>query len=229
MSDLEVLESQVNKLKSENNRIIEILGTILESRNLEGEAHIQRVKEFTRILSIAVMKLYPEYGINPDLVETITVASSLHDIGKISIPDAILFKPGRLTKEEFDYMKTHTDNGCKLLEKITGAWDETYHKVIYDICRHHHEKFDGKGYPDGLRGDEIPISAQIVSVADVYDALVCERCYKDAFTHEQAFNMIVSGECGMFNPKLMDCFKKCVGQFEEVANANRERQIALGQ
>jgi putative two-component system response regulator len=121
-------------------------------------------------------------------------------------------------------MKTHTTKGCDLLKNINGALSDDYKRASYEICRHHHEKYDGKGYPDGLRGEEIPISAQIVSVADVYDALVCERVYKDAFTKEQAFNMIVSGECGMFNPKLMDAFRKCVGGFEKVADDYRAKR-----
>lgn len=209
-------------IKARYDKLLDVLGAIVESRNLDGSAHIDRIKNFTRALATEVMKSYPEYGLTPYVVDVFVATSALHDIGKVTIPDSILFKPARLTREEFDYMKTHTTKGCELLKNIGGALSADYRRASYEICRHHHEKYDGKGYPDGLRGDEIPMSAQIVSVADVYDALVCERVYKDAFTKEQAFNMIVSGDCGMFNPKLMDCFRRCVHEFEKVADEYRQ-------
>ena len=211
-------------LKERYDRLLDTLGAIVESRSLDGGPHIERIRNFTRVLANEVMRSYPEYGLNPYAVHVFVATSALHDIGKVTIPDAILFKPARLTREEFDFMKTHTTKGCDLLKNINGALSDDYKRASYEICRHHHEKYDGKGYPDGLRGEEIPISAQIVSVADVYDALVCERVYKDAFTKEQAFNMIVSGECGMFNPKLMDAFRKCVGGFEKVADDYRAKR-----
>ena len=217
------LDAQLKILEDRYSRLLDILGAVVESRSLGGGSHIDRIKNFTRVLTEEVMNSYPEYFINPYVVEVIVSASALHDIGKITIPDAILFKPGRLTREEFDYMKTHTTRGCEILDSIVGAWTDDFRKTAHQICRHHHEKYDGKGYPDGLRGDEIPIAAQIVSVADVYDALVCERVYKDAFTKEQAFNMIFSGECGMFNPKLMDAFRKCSGRFEELVDEYRTK------
>lgn len=211
-------------IKDRYDKLLDVLGAIVESRSLDGSAHIDRIKSFTRALATQVMRLYPEYGLNPYVVDVFVATSALHDIGKVTIPDSILFKPARLTREEFDYMKTHTTNGCELLKNIGSALSPDYRRASYEICRHHHEKYDGKGYPDGLRGDDIPMSAQIVSVADVYDALVCERVYKDAFTKEQAFNMIVSGDCGMFNPKLMDCFRKCVHEFEKVADEYRQKR-----
>ncbi|MBQ8946489.1 MAG: HD domain-containing protein [Lachnospiraceae bacterium] len=212
------------EIQERYDKLLDILGAIVESRSLDGGSHIERIKNFTRALATEVMVSYPEYGLNPYVVEVFVAASALHDIGKITIPDSILFKPARLTREEFEYMKTHTTKGCEILNNIGNALSPDCKKASYEICRHHHEKYDGKGYPDGLRGDAIPISAQIVSVADVYDALVCERVYKDAFTKEQAFNMIISGECGMFNPKLMDCFRKCAGEFERLADEYRQKR-----
>lgn len=216
-----LLKKRGEQLEKNNVRIIDILGTVVEYRNLESGEHVRRVKSFTKILALHLMKEYPEYGLDKKQVDRISSASALHDVGKIAIPDAILLKPGRLTTEEFEYMKSHTLRGCDILNNITDAWDEDYGKVCYEICRSHHERYDGKGYPDALVGDEIPISAQIVSVADVYDALVSERVYKSAYTTEQAFHMIISGECGVFSPKLLECFRKAKKEFEELAEALR--------
>jgi putative two-component system response regulator len=131
------------------------------------------------------------------------------------ISDSILLKPGRLTNEEYEIMKTHTIRGTEILKNMPADWDKTYMKVSMEICRHHHEKFDGRGYPDALSGDEIPISAQIVSVADCYDALVSKRVYKAAFSCEEAYRMIEDGECGAFNPKILKSFTHCKDKFEE--------------
>ncbi len=215
----ELLQKQADKLQKSNVRIIEVLGTVVEERNLESGEHIKRVKGFTKILAKQMQEDYPEYGLNDDSVNMIALASVLHDVGKISIPDGILLKEGRLTSNEFEYMKTHTTRGCEILQHITGVWDDDFGKLCYDICRHHHERYNGKGYPDGLSGDEIPISAQLVSIADVYDALVSERVYKPAFSKEEAFHMIMNGECGVFSPKLLDCFQKAKGKFEELADS----------
>lgn len=213
------LKSQAEQLKRRNQDIIEILGTVVEYRNLESGEHVKRVGEYTRILAESFMVEYPEYDLTQDKIDVIVSASALHDIGKITIPDSILLKPGRLTKDEFEYMKSHTTRGCELLESMKNVLDPKYEKVSSEICRHHHERFDGKGYPDGLEGDAIPLSAQLVSVADVYDALVNERCYKDAFSPEEAFRMIVNGECGVFSPRLMEVFRKVRPQFEKIATA----------
>ena len=164
------------------------------------------------------MEDYPEYDLTKEKIDIIESVSALHDIGKIAIPDRILLKPGRLTSEEFEYMKSHTIRGCELLDSIKEDRNDDTMKYAYEICRHHHERYDGKGYPDGLVGDEIPICAQLVSVADVYDALVNERCYKDAFSKEDAYRMIITGECGVFSPKLMESFRKVRPAFEKLAN-----------
>jgi len=214
----ELLKLHAEKLKKSNERIIDIFGTVVEYRNLESGEHIKRVKGFTGILARELMREYPEYGLTEEKIEIITVASSLHDVGKITIPDNILLKPGKLTDKEFEYMKSHTTRGCELLDCIKDIWDVQYQKVGYEICRHHHERYDGKGYPDGLAGEDIPISAQIVSVADVYDALVSERVYKKAYPKEEAFLMILNGECGIFSPKLMECLRHVEKQFAALAD-----------
>lgn len=215
-----LLKSHAKKLAKSNADIIELLGTIVEYRDFESGEHVQRVKSYTRILGEQLMKDYPEYNLTAEKLNVIVFVSVLHDIGKITIPDSILLKPGKLTNEEYEYMKTHTTKGSELVNNIRWAWSEEYAKASYDICRYHHERYDGKGYPDGLSGEDIPISAQLVSVADVYDALVNERVYKSAYSKEQAYNMIISGECGTFSPKLMDCFAKCRDRFEELADNN---------
>ena len=196
-----------------------MLGTIVEYRNLESGEHVQRVKQYTRILAEAFSRQYPEYGLTDKQIETIVAASALHDLGKIAIPDNILLKPGKLTAEEYAYMKSHTIRGCEILDEMKVEWNPEAKKASYEIIRHHHERYDGKGYPDGLKGEEIPISAQLVSLADVYDALVNERCYKDAFSPEEAFYMIVRGECGIFSPKLMEIFRMVRERFEELAKS----------
>ncbi len=213
----EMICKQAEVLKQRNEQITDILAEVVESRNLESGEHVKRVKTYTKILAQELMKCYPEYGLTDEDVRIIESASAVHDIGKIAIPDNILLKPGRLTDEEFECMKSHTVRGCEVLDHIEGVWDDRYRKYAYTICRHHHERFDGRGYPDKLAGDAIPIEAQIVSVADVYDALISERCYKKAFTKEQAFSMITNGECGTFSPKLMDCFQNARKTMEGVS------------
>lgn len=195
---------------------------MVECRNLESGEHVKRVKGFTRILAEQAMKDYPEYGLTPELIDMIFSASALHDVGKIAISDGILLKPGRLTKEEFDIMKTHTIKGCEVLEHIEDVWDETYGRISYEICRSHHERYDGRGYPDGLEGENIPVSAQLVSLADVYDALVSERVYKKAYSLEEAFRMIQAGECGVFSPKLLECFSRAREKFEQLAQEQHQ-------
>ena len=212
-----LLKVQAERLKQSNDNIIDILGTVVEHRNLESGEHVRRVKGYTKIMAEEIAREYPEYGLTPEKIGIIVSASALHDLGKIAIPDSILLKPGRFTKEEFECMKTHTVKGCEIVSSIEGVWDEEYAKIGYEISRYHHERYDGRGYPDGLKGEEIPISAQLVSVADVYDALVNERVYKDALPKDKAFEMIVNGECGTFSPKLMVCFRKARDRFESLA------------
>lgn len=212
------LKIQAEKLQKRNQEIIDMLGNIVEYRNLESGEHIQRVKGYTKILAKKFSMQYPEYNLDKDTVATIVDISALHDIGKIAIPDSVLLKPGKLTKDEFEYMKTHTIRGCEILDKMGKDWEPKFKKISMEIVRYHHERYDGKGYPDGLKGEDIPVSAQIVSLADVYDALVSERCYKSAYSKDQAFNMIVDGECGVFSPKLIEVFREVRNDFENFAD-----------
>lgn len=200
------LRESREKLERSNEFLVNALSSVVEFRSLESGEHIQRVKYFTKIFLKYLMKYYPKYGITKDQAALIVSASALHDIGKIAIPDSILLKPGRLTQEEFEEMKRHTIYGCEILEKFKQEDNEFYH-YCYDICRYHHERHDGNGYPDSLKGDEIPIWAQIVSIIDVYDALVSKRVYKSAYAVEEAIRMITDGECGVFSPEMLDCFR----------------------
>lgn len=199
-----LIESQ-KTLEKNNEFLVNALSSVVEFRSLESGEHIRRVKVFTRVILNYLNKFYPEYNLSKKQVDLIVDASALHDIGKIAIPDSILLKPGKLTPDEFDEMKKHTTFGCELLKKFKQDDSEFYH-YCYDICRHHHEKYDGKGYPDGLVGEDIPIWAQVVSIVDVYDALVSARIYKTAYAADKAIQMIHDGECGLFSPKILDCF-----------------------
>ncbi len=211
-----MVKTQAEKLQRVNQDMIDMLGEIVEYRNLESGEHIQRVKGYTRILAEKFSVQYPEYNLKEETIQTIINTSALHDVGKISIPDSILLKPGRLTKDEFEYMKSHTIRGCEIIEAMSKDWDPEVKKVSLEIARWHHERYDGKGYPDGLKGDEIPISAQLVSLADVYDALVSERCYKDSYSKDEAYRMIITGECGVFSPKLIEVFRNSKKEFEDL-------------
>lgn len=220
-----LLHEQAETLRRNNRQIIDVLGAVVETRDLESGEHIMRVKGFTQILAQHAMEDYPEYGLTPKQIQIIVMASALHDVGKIAIPDNILLKPARLTDEEFEIMKSHTTRGCEIIKKTKGAWDENYGKVSYEICRHHHERYDGRGYPDKLVGEDIPLSAQLVSIADVYDALVSERVYKKSFSKDDAFHMILNGECGIFSPKLLECFRKSKEEFEALADLQHGGEI----
>lgn len=209
------LKRQAEELQHVNSSIIEMLSTIIEFRDCESGEHVKRIRDITRMLLYCVMEFYPEYQLEEEKIPLLCDAAVMHDVGKISIPDAILKKPGRLTNEEFELMKEHTTKGCDILESIPNIKDSELYKYCYDICRHHHERWDGKGYPDGLKGDAISIQAQVVSLADVYDALVSERVYKSAYSHEKAVQMILDGECGVFNPKLLSCFRGIADKINE--------------
>lgn len=200
------LRDQEKKLRENNEFMINSLSSVIEFRSLETGEHIRRVKYFTRILLKYLMQYFPKYNLTPKQVDEIARASAVHDIGKIGIPDSILLKPGKLTDEEFEIMKTHTIIGCEVLDKFNNNQDEDFYRYCYEICRHHHERWDGKGYPDHLEGDEIPISAQVVSIVDVYDALVSPRVYKTAYANDIAYDMILNGECGQFSPDIIECF-----------------------
>ena len=199
-----VTEQIIDKEKN-NFLMVEILSNIVEFRNGESGLHVLHIRVITEMLLKKLVEKTDRIQLSLSDIALIVNASALHDIGKISIPEEILNKPGRLTPEEFEIMKTHAAIGAQILKNAPNRQTEKLIQVAHDICRWHHERYDGKGYPDGLKGDEIPIAAQVVSVADVYDALTSERVYKSAYSHEKAMEMILNGECGAFNPLLLDC------------------------
>lgn len=202
-------ERQAREQEKNSRIVIDIFSRLMEFRSGESEMHfVRRVNTVTELLAEELMKKTDKYKLSWADCSLIETASSLHDVGKAYIDTDILNKPGKLTKEEFEKVKLHTVLGEQMLDGITAYKDEKLLKIAKEICRWHHERYDGSGYPDGLKGDEIPISAQLVSVADVYDALVSKRAYKDAYSHDEAVHMILNGECGSFNPLLLECFKE---------------------
>lgn len=203
----EMLSAQIYEKEKDNSLMIEILSHIVEFRNGESGLHVLHVHAFTEMILKQLVKKTDKYPLTFKDIRLISNASALHDVGKITIPSEILNKPGRFTDEEFNIMKSHTVAGAKMLGDIPFRGNEALIKIGYEICRWHHERYDGRGYPDGLKGEEIPISAQVVALADVYDALTSKRVYKPAYTHEEAIRMILGGECGTFNPLLMECLK----------------------
>ena len=211
-----ILIQQAKKLKHLNEILIDSLSNIVEFRNLESKQHIKRIREFTLCLGKSMMKLYPECGLTPEQLDQIGWASSLHDIGKIAIPDNIILKPGKLTDDEFELIESHTTKGAEIILHSVRLNDKTIFDYAYDIARHHHEKYDGKGYPDGLKGDEISIAAQLVSLADVYDALVSKRVYKAAYEPDKAYQMIMGGHSGAFSPQLLKAFEEVRAEFESI-------------
>ncbi len=226
-SQNKILEQQAKQQRSDNISLMDSLGTIVEYRNTENHEHIRRVKAFTKILSSHMMKEFPEYKLTEEQITQITAASALHDIGKIMIPDNILFKPGKYTSEEFDYMKSHTIRGYDIIAQIADNWDKELMDFCKQIARSHHEKFDGRGYPENLKGDKIPIAAQVVSVTDCFEALISESLYKKAYTFDVAFQMILNGDCGAFNPKLMEAFRNSREEFKEIASKGAPVEDAM--
>ncbi len=210
-----LVTDQINEKEKNNDMMISILSHIVEFRNGESGMHVVHIRMLTEMLLEQLVKRTDRYALDNNTRMLITTGSALHDIGKIGIDDKILNKPGRLTPEEFEEMKKHTIIGAEMLKSLGQYQNEPLIKTAHEICRWHHERYDGRGYPDGLRGDEIPISAQVVSIADVYDALVSERVYKKALPHETAIKMINNGECGMFNPILLDCMMSIQEEIKE--------------
>lgn len=201
-----LLSQQYNERVKNSRMLIDIMAGVMELRNGESGRHVTNIEKLTELLLGCLVQRSDTISLDNEERSTIALASALHDIGKMAIDDAILNKPGRLTSEEFEIMKTHTTIGADmLLELGCHHVGNALMEYAYQIARWHHERWDGKGYPDGLKGDEIPIAAQVVSVADVYDALTSVRVYKDAIPHKEAIQMILDGKCGEFNPLLLDC------------------------
>ncbi len=203
-----MVADQIYEKERQGNLMIDILSHIVEFRNGESGLHVLHVRTLTELLLHRLSQKTDRYRLTPGDISIITTASSLHDIGKIAIDENILNKPGKLTEEEFTVMKTHTTVGADMLENLPIHQHDPLVKVAYQICRWHHERYDGRGYPDGLQGDDIPISAQVVALADVYDALTSVRVYKPPFPHDEAVQMILDGKCGTFNPLLLECLQE---------------------
>jgi len=212
-----LVEEKNTKILRANQIMLDALSAIIEHRSSESGNHVLRIRRFTKILLEEVARNCPEYGLDERSIDVISSAAVLHDIGKISIPDAILNCPDKLSEEEFEVIKTHAAVGGRLIRSLSGIGDGEFLQYAYDIAMYHHERWDGRGYPCGLVGSEIPISAQVVSIADAFDALTTDRAYKEAIPYKKAFNMILNGECGAFSPQLLECFKHVAAPFMELA------------
>ena len=221
-----LLADQIYEKEQQNAMMIEILSNIVEFRNGESGLHVRHVRLLTEMLLDHLMDKTDRYGLTRNDIVLISNASALHDIGKISIPSEILNKPGRLTKEEFEVMKSHTVIGGQMMDDLPDYQTEPLVKVAREICRWHHERYDGRGYPDGLEGESIPIAAQIVALADVYDALTSARVYKPPFSHEKAVEMILNGECGVFNPLLLECLTEVSAKLPGEMAANTGERVS---
>lgn len=202
---VQMVSDQIRARENNTDMLVGVLSHIVEFRNGESGLHVRHIRMITELLLHRLLEISSRYSITAEQQDLIPLASALHDIGKIGIDEKILNKPGKLTPEEFEVMKTHSMLGAQILYDLDNFSEQPLLQTAYEIARWHHERWDGRGYPDGLKGDEIPISAQLVSLADVYDALTSERCYKKAFSHEKAMQMILNGECGAFNPLLLQC------------------------
>ena len=202
---VQMVSDQIRARENNTDMLVGVLSHIVEFRNGESGLHVRHIRMITELLLHRLLEISSRYSITAEQQDMIPLASALHDIGKIGIDEKILNKPGKLTPEEFEVIKTHSMLGAKMLYDLDNFSEQPLLQTAYEIARWHHERWDGRGYPDGLKGDEIPISAQLVSLADVYDALTSERCYKKAFSHEKAMQMILNDECGAFNPLLLQC------------------------
>ena len=212
---VQMVSEQIRARENNTDMLVGVLSHIVEFRNGESGLHVRHIRIITELLLRRLLEISSRYSITAEQQDMIPLASALHDIGKIGIDEKILNKPGKLTPEEFEVMKTHSMLGARMLHDLDNFAEQPLLQTAYEIARWHHERWDGCGYPDGLKGDEIPISAQLVSLADVYDALTSERCYKKAFSHEEAMQMILNSECGAFNPLLLQCLTDIQADLKE--------------
>ena len=208
----ELVNRQIDRTTKQQELMVDFLSRIIGYRSGESNPHFANISTLSALLLQALQKQENHYGLTEQDCQLIATAAAFHDVGKIGIPESILLKPGKLTAKEFEVMKTHTLIGDNLIKSLEIYHDEPLLQMAAQICRWHHERYDGGGYPDGLKGEEIPICAQVVSIADVYDALMSARPYKPAFSSEKAIQMILNGECGVFNPVLVDCLLEVVNQ-----------------
>lgn len=210
-----IINEKNNIINSLNKNMSNLIVEVIDSHRENTATHSHKIREITSVLANQLMNDYPEFGLTKEDVYLIAEASNLHDIGKISIPDSILYKTEMLTDEEFEIIKTHSENGIKLIQKVRKYWKNSYYQIVSDVIKYHHERWNGEGYPEGLKGNEIPLSAQIVGLTDVFDALISKRIYKGPYDPDTAYMMIINGECGSFNPKLIESFKHC---FKDMTN-----------
>lgn len=211
----ELLMEQEQQLKQNNDILMEGLSTIVEFRAIRTGEHIYKMKEIIRMLCSLYQTHRPELNITEEDIKAISLGGVIHDIGMVAISDEILNKPTSLTHEEYEQVKCHTGYGVIILQKFEGLSDKKFLDYATEICYHHHERIDGTGYPDGLKGDDIPYYVQIVSLADVYDALTSAQPYRKAYTHEEAVEMILNGECGAFSDELIAMFKLSLDMIQE--------------
>ncbi|MCI8372879.1 MAG: response regulator [Lachnospiraceae bacterium] len=200
-----MVRQQTKELIRMNDRVVEVMCGVVESKEEESPEHIENVKKYTKLLAEKLNEKYPEYKLDERTIGLITKGSVLHDIGKLAIDDQVLKKTTILTKDELEVLYSHTTKGSEMVRTMADIQDEEYFKVCHDICRYHHERYDGKGYPDGLKGEDIPLSAQIVGLADSYDKLTSDNIRRRAYGNREAMQMIMDGECGEFSPKLLEC------------------------
>ncbi len=224
---ISIVSDQIHEKEKSNQMMVQLLSQIVEFRNGESGQHVLHIQTLTELLLDCLVQKTDKYELSSDECYLISTASAVHDIGKIAIDEKILNKPGKLTKEEFEIMKKHTLIGAEMIGKMEQFKEEPLMQTAYEICRWHHERYDGHGYPDGLKGDDIPIGAQIVALSDVYDALVSERVYKSAYTHEEAMKMILNGECGAFQPILLECLQDIQDDILERFITNNKKENLL--
>lgn len=226
---IDLVTDQIYEKEQQSGLMVDILSHIVEFRNGESGQHVLHIRTLTELLLKHLGHIDSKYQFPRSEISLICTASALHDIGKIAIPGEVLNKPGRLTDEEFEIMKKHTLIGAEMLKALPMHQEEPLVKKAYEICRWHHERYDGRGYPDGLKGEEIPVSAQVVALADVYDALTSERVYKKAFTHDVAIQMILEGKCGQFNPMLMECLREIESVLQEELQGDSDVRTSMRQ
>ena len=220
-SDNAKADTNISSVKDEalselEHEFAKMIGTLAEFRSFSRN-HIKRVREITKIICDTLISYFPESNLDKEDAECIADASCYHDVGKLLIPDDIILKPLKLTDAEFDVIKSHTTKGCEVLDNIKEFQTEKMYHYSWEICRYHHERYDGKGYPENLKGENIPLSAQIVSIADAFDALMTNTTYRKAIDFEKAYSMVMEGECGMFSPRITQCFKMNKDKIEEVS------------
>lgn len=206
-----MVRQQIKRIEEMNERIIEVMCQMVETKEEESREHIANVKRYTGLLAEKMSEKYSETGLDEKQIQMIVRGSALHDIGKVAIDDSVLKKATNLTKDEREVLYSHTTKGSEMVREMAGIQDEEYFQVCYDICRYHHERYDGNGYPEGLKGDEIPLSAQIVGLADTYDMLTSDSVRRRAYGNKEAMQMILDGEYGEFSPQLLECFTEILG------------------